>query len=66
MDFITRPNEWGHTAGTAYYDTGELLGSILIGMKQGETVQKFGNPRIKKGITIILQASLCLSCNILI
>jgi hypothetical protein len=27
----------------------ELLGSIFIGMKQGETVQKFGNPRIKKG-----------------
>jgi hypothetical protein len=25
-------------------------------MKQGETVQKFGNPRIKKGIRIILQA----------
>jgi hypothetical protein len=55
MDFITRPNEWGHTAGTAYYDT-ELLDSNLIGMKQGETVQKFGNPRIKKGIRIILQA----------
>ena len=39
MDFITSPNKWGHTAGTGYYNTGELLGSILIEMKQEQTVQ---------------------------